>query len=424
MTLPAASSALLSGVRIDATTKGFPDLSGPVPLEEVPRIGWTGEDLAPPNLVLRHSAMQHNVALMARFSAERGVGLAPHGKLSMAPQLWWMQLDAGAWGIAAAGAGQARVMRAAGVPRVLIANELADAASLEWVAAEHAFGNAEIVCQVDSDRSLQLLDEAVRASGAGRPLPVLVELGHAGGRTGCRDLPSARALAARIAGSGALRLAGATGYEGTLAKDRSAPSLDRVRAFLDDLRALADALVREHAFEEPPILSAGGSMFFDLAAERLSRERSDDAVRVLIRPGGTLTHDHGMYEAASPFASRPPQRRLRPAIEVWGTVLSTPEPGRAILGLGRRDVPFDQGFPVPLAVRGRDRSLRPVDGSAEISALDDQHAYCRFDADVPIGVGDVVRCGISHPCTALDKWRVIPVLDDEDRVVDAVATFF
>ena len=421
---PSGASSLLSGVRIDGTTKGFPDLPEPVPIDEIPDRGWTADDLAPPNLVLRRSALEHNVRLMTRFSADRGVELAPHGKLSMAPQLWWMQLEAGAWGISAAGAGQARVMRAAGVPRILIANELADTASVEWVASEHASGDAEIVCQVDSDRALELLDEAVRASGAERALPVLVELGHVGGRAGCRDVPSARALAGRIVGSGALRLAGATGYEGTLAKDRSAPSLDRVRRFLDDIRALADELLEAHAFADPPLVSAGGSMFFDLAVEHLSRGRSDDGVRVLIRPGGTLTHDHGMYEATSPFASRPHEERLRPAIEAWGTVLSTPEPGLAILGLGRRDVPFDQGFPLPLCVRRPGGSVSPIEGRARISALDDQHAYCRFEADAVIGVGDVVRCGISHPCTALDKWRVIPVLDDEDRVVDAFATFF
>jgi D-serine dehydratase len=35
-----------------------------------------------------------------------------------------------------------------------------------------------------------------------------------------------------------------------------------------------------------------------------------------------------------------------------------------------------------------------------------------------------VCLGISHPCTTLDKWRVIPVLDEDDRVVDVVHTFF
>jgi D-serine dehydratase len=39
-------------------------------------------------------------------------------------------------------------------------------------------------------------------------------------------------------------------------------------------------------------------------------------------------------------------------------------------------------------------------------------------------VGDLLACGISHPCTAFDKWRLIPVVDDDYTVVDAIATFF
>jgi D-serine deaminase-like pyridoxal phosphate-dependent protein len=419
MRQPAGASALLSGVRIDGTTKGFPDLLEPVSLSEVPARGWTADDLAPPNLVLRRSALEHNVRVMAEFAAERGVALAPHGKVGMAPRLWWMQLEAGAWGIAAPGVGQARVMRAAGVRRVLIANQIADPASIRWVATALRDEDVELVGQVDSERSVELLEEGLDDAGAEGPLPVLVELGHAGGRTGCRDVPSARSLAARVTRSGRLRLAGVTGYEGTLADDRSEAGLERVDTFLDDLRALASA-VAELEFDEPPIVSAGGSVFFDLAAERLS---GGDA-RVLLRPGCYVTHDHGLYASSSPLANGPGDRRFRPAIEAWGAVLSTPEPGLAILGIGRRDVSFDHGFPRPLRVRRRDGSEASIEDRVVVTALNDQHAFCRVDRDVRLGIGDVVRSGISHPCTALEKWRVIPILDGEDRVVDAFATFF
>jgi D-serine deaminase-like pyridoxal phosphate-dependent protein len=421
MTQPAGASGLLSGVRIDGTTKGFLDLLEPVSLSEVPVRGWTVDDLAPPNLVLRRSALEHNVRVMAEFAAERGAALAPHGKVGMAPRLWWMQLEAGAWGIAGAGVGQARVMRAAGVRRVLIANQITDPASIRWVATALRDEDCELIGQVDSERSVELLEEELDEAGAEGPLPVLVELGHAGGRTGCRDVPSARSLAARVTRSGRLRLAGVSGYEGTLADDRSEASLERVGTFLDDLRALATAVADELEFDEPPIVSAGGSTFFDLAAERLSGGEA----RVLLRPGCYVTHDHGLYASSSPFANEPGNRRFfRPAIEAWGAVLSTPESGLAILGLGRRDVSFDHGFPRPLRVRRRDGSEASIEDRVAITALNDQHAFCRVDRDVRLGIGDVVRCGISHPCTALEKWRVIPILDDKDRVVDAFATFF
>lgn len=411
---------MLAGVRIDGTSKGFPALTEPVAIADVPNHGWTADDLAPPALVLRRSALEHNVRLMASFAAERGVTVAPHGKVGMAPQLWWKQLDAGAWAICAATARQARVMRAAGVARVLIANELADEASIRSVVGDRD-DDEELVCQVDSERSVELLEQGLDDAGSERPLPVLVELGHASGRTGCRDLASAAALAGRIASSARLRLAGVTGYEGTIAADRSTESLDAVGAFLDDLCALAIAVGERHAFDEQPIVSAGGSVFFDLAAERLGRA---DGVRVVIRPGCYVTHDHGTYAASSPFANASGAARFRPAIEAWGTVLSTPERGLALLGLGRRDVSFDDGYPRPLVVRRSDGSAEAIDDRVEIVRLNDHHAFCRIGGGVDLFVGDVVRCGISHPCTALDKWRVIPVLDDEDRVVEAFATFF
>jgi D-serine deaminase-like pyridoxal phosphate-dependent protein len=172
-------------------------------------------------------------------------------------------------------------------------------------------------------------------------------------------------------------------------------------------------------------VTAGGSLYFDLVAERLAAGWPSDAdVWTVLRSGCYLTHDVGVYERGSPFAGAPPARRFRSAIEAWGVVLSCPEPGLALVGLGKRDVPSDLGHPRPLEARRRDGASLDLGGRAEITLLNDQHAYCRLDPDVELAEGDLVRCGISHPCTAFDRWRVIPVLDDDDRVVEAVATFF
>ena len=70
---------------VDPTTKGFPTVDGPIPLGEVAAQGWSLEDLLPPVLLLRESALAHNIALMADYCAARGVELAPHGKTTMAP---------------------------------------------------------------------------------------------------------------------------------------------------------------------------------------------------------------------------------------------------------------------------------------------------------------------------------------------------
>jgi D-serine deaminase-like pyridoxal phosphate-dependent protein len=49
----------------------------------------------------------------------------------------------------------------------------------------------------------------------------------------------------------------------------------------------------------------------------------------------------------------------------------------------------------------------------------------RVPADTAIAVGDLLGATISHhPCTLFDKCRVIPVVDADHRIVDAIHTFF
>jgi D-serine deaminase-like pyridoxal phosphate-dependent protein len=418
---------LLSGVRVDAATRGFPVADGAIPIREIRMQGWTLADLSPPVLTLRQDALDHNLALMAGFCERADVDLAPHGKTSMAPQIWARQLEAGAWGITAATAAQARVMRTAGVRRILIANELVDPWSIGWAAEQLGDPVVELLCYVDSARGVDLLDEGLARSEPPRPLRVLVELGHPGGRTGCRTEDEAMEVAERVRRSGRLELAGVAGFEGTLCHDRSPACVERVRGYLDGMRTLAGRLLDRGAFDDAAevVLTAGGSAFFDLVVERLRAPwPSDVPVRVVLRAGCYVAHDSGMYERLSPFSSEvDPDRRFRPAIEIWGSVLSRPEPDLAILGFGRRDVPFDQDLPAPRAVRTAGRTV-PADGRLVVTALNDQHAFCRVTAALSLEVGDLVASGISHPCTAFDRWRVIPVLDEDDRVVDAVATFF
>jgi D-serine deaminase-like pyridoxal phosphate-dependent protein len=412
-------------VRVDALTRGFALAQVPIPIREVGAQGWSLSDLSPPILVLNEPALRHNLALMADFCRRMNVELAPHGKTSMAPQLWARQLEAGAWGITAASAREARVMRAAGVPRILLANELVDRSSIGWAAAQLRDPSVELLCYVDSIRGVELLDRGLASAGTRRPLRVLIELGHLGGRTGCRTAAQALEVVERVRSSGRLELAGVAGYEGTLCHDRSPGCLDLVRDYLDELRDLASRLLEDGAFSGEVVISAGGSRFFDLVAERLGQPWPSDArVRVLLRSGCYLTHDSGVYERTSPFADEDADGRFHPAMEIWGSVLSRPEPELAILGFGRRDVPFDEGFPVPTRIRTASGETVVVDRRFAITALNDQHAYAQVEADLSLGVGDLVACGISHPCSAFDRWRAIPVLDERERVVEAVATFF
>jgi D-serine dehydratase len=427
----ASEIAALRQRRIAATEKGFGPLAARQPVTAVqlgldrPRLHGGGFTF--PLLTLRDSAVQHNVDSMAAYCAAAGVQLAPHGKTMMAPQLAARQLAAGAWGITVATIGQLQTYRSFGVTRLLLANELVDPAGISWL-AEEMTADPEFVayCYVDSLEGVGLLDELWRDRSVGRRLPVLIELGFAGGRTGARSRPAATDVARAAAATSTLRVAGVSGYEGGLGHDADPATLDRVAAYGTDLRRLLQELQADGIAAGPQLLSAGGSAYFDVVIEALTTGWAGAArPTIVLRSGAYITHDHGHYADVSP-ASRPGASgalTLQPALELWAGVLSRPEPALALLNAGRRDVSFDEGLPVPLRVRHRDGQAGGVDGM-RVTALNDQHAYLQVPPGARLAPGDAVGLGISHPCTAFDKWRLIPVVDDTDRVIDAVHTFF
>ncbi|MDN3355341.1 amino acid deaminase [Actinomadura sp. DC4] len=369
-----------------------------------------GGGFHPPLVVIDASALDHNLATMRDWCERRGVLLAPHGKTTMAPQLYARQLDHGAWGITVATFAQLRVARAFGVRRVMVANELLDPAGLRWVAAELARDpEFHLLCFADSVRGVEIMAAAL--SGAARPVDILVELGAEGGRAGVRDVATAEAVAAAVEAAPGLRLAGVAGYEGAVGHDAKPESLAAVERYLRDLRALAERL----DLPDDAVLSAGGSAYFDQVADVLA------GTRTVLRSGAYVTHDDGFYRGISPLR-RAGGTPFAPALHAWAQVTSRPEPGLALLTLGRRDVSFDQGLPEPHTVRHADGTRSPLAG-ARVSELNDQHAFLRLGPGTEAEVGDWVDSGLSHPCTVFDKWRLLPVVED-DTVVDLVHTWF
>jgi D-serine deaminase-like pyridoxal phosphate-dependent protein len=362
-----------------------------------------------PVMVAKRSAIEANIATMAAYCARHGVDFAPHGKTTMAPSLFAAQLAAGAWGITVATGNQALAARRFGVPRVLLANEVLDPKVLRWAAGEVARG-WEFLCYVDSPAGVEIAARALREEPA--RLRVLVEMGFAGGRTGCRGVTDAVSVARAVHDTDGLQLAGVSAFEGML------PDETAVRALLRDVVRVAGAVAPW--CPETVVVSAGGSAYFDTVVAELAGPANEHGWRVVLRSGAVVSHDDGFYSSRTPFRRHSDEGALAAALEVWAQVLSTPEPGLSIVGAGKRDVPFDEGLPVPLRVRTPDGALHNLNG-ARIDRLNDQHAYLR-GADV--AVGDLVHLGISHPCTAFDKWRVIPVVDDDYRVVDLIHTYF
>ena len=354
---------------------------------------------ATPLLTIDAGAAAHNVALMAEWAASRRLQLAPHGKTTMAPRLWQQLLDAGSWGITLATPWQVQLARSFGFSRIILANELVDPVALRWLGAELADESFEFTCWVDSVAGVELMRAGL--AGAARPVDVVVELG--GARTGARTVAEGLAVASAVEAAPELRLVGVGGYEGSMGGSRSADDVAAVNGYLDDVVALHDAI----AWEREPIVTAGGSAFFDLVADKLGPLVG--RATVILRSGAYQLHDEGFYRGITPLPG------LRSAMHGWARVVSRPTNDLAILDGGKRDFPYDLDLPTT--------AFGPV------SKLNDQHAYLPLaDSSAELGVGEVLRLGLSHPCTAFDRWRIIPVVADADAgdplVIDLVRTYF
>jgi D-serine deaminase-like pyridoxal phosphate-dependent protein len=423
-------AAALDGLgeqRIDWRFKGFPAAFDGSTVADLVALRPPLSSFTTPLLVLDEPALAHNIATMAEYCDAHGVDLAPHGKTTMAPQLFARQLAAGSSAITAATIAHVRAYRAFGVPSIVLGNQLIDPDALAWIAAESRLDPAfRFRCFVDSVEGVALMHSALDAADAQRPVEVVLDLGAPGGRTGCRDVPSAERVAEAVAQAPHLTLVGVGGFEGALAPDRSDPSLERIRGYLRFVREVAVRLDALGRFGDSAdiLLTAGGSMYFDDVVEILTEPwQASRPVRVLLRSGAYITHDDGHYQHLTPLTGRDGgPGPFRPALRILGRVLSMPEPGLALLDFGKRDAPIDLGLPQPREV------LRP-DGShgdaadSTVTALADQHAFLAIGPRTRVAIGDIVSCGISHPCTAFDKWRLIPLVED-GRVVDVIHTFF
>lgn len=381
-----------------------------------------------PVLALSAESVEHNLALLETYAERHGLAFAPHGKTSMSPQLFARQLEHGAWGITAAVPHQARVYRAYGIRRIFLANELVDAVALRWLAGElDADPEFRFICYVDSVRGVELMDEALRAAGASRPVDVVVELGAGeGARTGARTEADCAAVADAVAAARTLRLVGVAGYEGEV-PDASG---ERVREWLRRLVALAADFDRAGRFAgaaagEGIVISAGGSAWFDAVADVFARipELSGPVLK-LLRSGAYVSHDDGHYRHLTPFNRIPEEGALQPAFRLWAQVVSRPSAEQAFLNAGKRDAAYDLDLPQAQVVRsGRDGTVRPATG-VTVSGLSDQHTWVRTEPGAELEVGDWVGMGLSHPCTSFDKWQLIPLVRADGTVTDYIRTFF
>jgi D-serine deaminase-like pyridoxal phosphate-dependent protein len=364
-----------------------------------------------PIMVIKESALLSNIQTMAEFCREIGAEIAPHVKTTMSPQIAEMQLKAGAWGVTVADFVQAEVFRNRGFKKIIIANEIVSETVISEISEINATNKYEIIFYVDSLIGLELIQKATPQKGK---INLLIEIGVDSGRGGIRDLSLVREIAIKIKNDHRLKLRGVTGFEGAVPEaTRTIEGENSVASFCQRIVAAAE-IAFEFKSDEIFIVSAGGSAYFEIVGKELGKFTKPKLL--LLRSGGYVTHDHIYYENLYPW--RGSHNPLKPAIEIWSQVISKPENNLGILNLGKRDVGTDLDNPIPI-LKFEDEILG---FSGKIEKLNDQHAFLKSSDKFEIGT--LIGLGISHPCTTFDKWRVIPLVNDNYDVVDLIETYF
>jgi D-serine deaminase-like pyridoxal phosphate-dependent protein len=379
------------------------------------------DDVSLPAAVIFDEALASNIAWMQRFADDHGAKLAPHAKTTMTPALFRRQLDAGAWGITLATAVQCAAAFEHGAARLLMANQLVGTPNMAIVAGLIERG-AEYYCLVDSVANVQALN--IWFGRRNLTVQVLVELGIPGGRCGVRSESELKTLIDAIAAASAVELCGVEGYEGLIGGERA---VDEIRTYgrrlVDTLRALEDSAVFAG---RRPIVTAAGSQWFDLIAEAFDGSDLRGHCTPVLRPGCYVVHDHRSYrDAMAAVKMRHPELEggLEPALAVFAHVQSLPEPGMAVVAMGKRDISCDPDLPMPLQLHRSGEPARPLTGCS-VRKVMDQHAMLTIPDNLDIRIGDIVSFGASHPCLTFDKWRQVLLVDDELQVLETMPTFF
>jgi D-serine deaminase-like pyridoxal phosphate-dependent protein len=282
------------------------------------------DSLDTPCMLVDLDVFESNVRACMDLFDEGRVRVRPHMKTAKSPIVAGRLLEAGAAGICVAKAGEAEVMLDAGIRDVLITTEIVGTPKLErFVRLLDRQRDKRVSVVVDSEEGAVALDAALEQVDA--RVDVLIEVNVAQDRCGVE--PADAPALARVIGSLArLRLVGVQGYEGNLQHVRDAGER---RSLCDEaMRRLEVAVdgVRSEGFEVPWVTTGGtGTGEFCARHEVVSE----------VQPGSFIFMDADYLDTDG--------LRYAPALTVLCTVISHPNPERAVVDAGLKSLSNDSG---------------------------------------------------------------------------------
>lgn len=346
-------------------------------------IGMPLEEVETPALILDLDAFERNVRKLAQALEGKGVRLRAHSKTHKCAVVGRIQMAHGAVGLCCQKVAEAEAMVHAGIPDVLISNQVVGRRKLLRVAA--LARQARVAICVDDPAQVAMLEEAAAVFDV--RLRTLVEINVGGNRCGVAPGEPALALARRIAASPHLTFAGIQAYQGRAQHIRDfgerRAAIDQAVAWTRETVELLrrDGLACEivggagtgtFAFESASgvfnEIQAGSYVFMDV----------DYALNLGANGGMVMDFEHSLF--------------------VYATVISRPVPERAVADAGLKAFTAEKGMPW---VHGMD--------GVEATGVSDEHVTLALaDPGMALPIGSKLKLIPPHcdPAVNLHDWYV------------------
>ncbi|CAM5766446.1 alanine racemase [Labrys miyagiensis] len=313
---------------------------------------------------------ERNISRFQAYCDEHGLKLRPHIKTHKLPRLARFQIGKGAVGITCQKLSEADAMtEGAGIDDVLITYNLIGEAKRERLRA--LAGRVRLSVVADSAAVVDDLSAAM--DGSGHQLTVLVECDTGARRCGVPTPEAAAELSGRIASSPNLRFGGLMTY----------PPVGGTSA-VQDFMTRAKTLIETFGTPVETITSGGSPDMW----------RAHEAPVVTeYRPGTYVYNDRSLVERGiCGFDDC--------ALNVLATVVSVPDPHRAVIDAGSKVLTSDL-----LGLTGHGYVVGRPD--IAVDSLSEEHG--RLVSQEPIGlkVGDRVRIVPNHACVVANMLDAV-----------------
>lgn len=329
-------------------------------------VGLRLEELDTPFLWVELDQLEQNIAALAAFFREAGVGWRPHFKGLKVPAIAQRALAAGALGVTCAKLGEAEVLAAAGVTDILVANQIVGRRKIERLVALR--GVADVTVAVDGADNAWEIGRAAAARGVEIGVVVEVDVGMA--RAGVPPGEPAVALSRLAASTPGLKYRGLMGWEGHAVGLQDPAEKQRAVGQALGLLGKSAELCREAGLPVQ-IVSGGGSSDYRLA--------SGQGVLTEVQAGGAIFCD-ATYLANG--------AHTRPSLFVRSMVSSRPSPDRLIFDAGFKALPHWPRAPLPVGLPAVSSSTVSAEHLTVVLREPDARIRAGEAFDFVVGYGD------------------------------------